>query len=197
MKKDYSLTVTPPTEMRRSEFACDDDWIKFFLINSQVGYVGTRWDDQPFITPLVFWFDPQKHEIYFHTNLTGRMKANSERDNKVCFVTSRVGYLLPSNVALEFSVQYESVVVFGLIKTIENIEQKKYALQGLVNKYFESFEPGELYRPITDRELKQTNVYAIEITEWSGKRNWPEIAEQSSEWTPLPIELLKGWSLKE
>ena len=45
--------------------------------------------------------------------------------------------------------------------------------------------PGEQYRPITDAKLKQTAVYRLMIDSWSGKRNWPDQAEQSSDWSSL------------
>ena len=54
----------------------------------------------------------------------------------------------------------------------------------LVEKYFPGIIPGKHYRPITGKELQRTSVYAIEIDKWSGKRNWEEEAEQSSEWLP-------------
>jgi hypothetical protein len=41
------------------------------------------------------------------------------------------------------------------------------------------------YRPIMDEELARTSVYAIKIESWSGKKNWPERAEQSDEWPAL------------
>jgi hypothetical protein len=44
------------------------------------------------------------------------------------------------------------------------------------------------YRPITDKELKRTTVYAIEIESWSGKENWKERADQSDEWPVLGEE---------
>ncbi len=46
---------------------------------------------------------------------------------------------------------------------------------------------GKDYRPITDNELKQTSVYKIIISRWSGKNNWPEKAEQAEndEWPDL------------
>ena len=46
-------------------------------------------------------------------------------------------------------------------------------------------EAGEEYRPITDKELATTSVYAIKIESWSGKENWPESAEQSDLWPAL------------
>lgn len=188
MAKDYSLDNTPANATRRVDHACDDAWTRDFLIQAQIGHVATRWDDQPFITPVNFWYDPERHEIYFHTNLTGRLRANSERHEKVCFEASKFGEFLPSNVALEFSMQYESAVAFGKVRVLEDNEDKRRALYGLIAKYFPEMKPGEHYRPITGMELKRTTVYAIAIESWSGKRNWKEQADQSPDWQPLGDE---------
>jgi len=65
---------------------------------------------------------------------------------------------------------------------------KEKFLYGLIEKYFPTMVPGEHYRPITEKELKRTSVYAISIEKWSGKRNWEEKAEQGDEWPPLGEE---------
>jgi len=92
---------------------------------------------------------------------------------------------LNKTIALEFSVQYESVVAFGAIRVLEDAGEKRRALYGLIGKYFPAMTAGKEYRPITDQELKRTSVYAIAIESWSGKRNWADRAEQSDEWPPL------------
>jgi nitroimidazol reductase NimA-like FMN-containing flavoprotein (pyridoxamine 5'-phosphate oxidase superfamily) len=185
MPKDYSLTATPPNEQRRLKYAQDDVWIRDFITRVKVGHIATRWDEQPFITPTNFWYDPDRHEIYFHSNIIGRLRANLERHPEVCFEAFEAGDLLPSNVALEFSQQYESVIAFGKIRIIQDEEEQRQALYGLIEKYFPEMKPGEHYRPITDQELSRTTVYAIAIQSWSGKRNWKERAVQSDEWPPL------------
>ena len=190
MPKDYNLETNPPNAQRIPEYAQDDDWIRDFLRQAQVGHIATRWDEQPFITPSTFWYDPERHEIYFHSNITGRVRANAERHAEVCFETSRSGKLLPSNVALEFSLQYESVIAFGKIRVLEDDKEERRALYGLLEKYFPGMEPGKHYRPISDKELAHTSVYAITIESWSGKRNWPEEADQSLDWAPLENDLL-------
>jgi nitroimidazol reductase NimA-like FMN-containing flavoprotein (pyridoxamine 5'-phosphate oxidase superfamily) len=189
MAKDYSLDKTPANLQRLPDYARDDDWIVDFLHRAQIGHVATRWDEQPFITPTLFWYDPEAHKIYFHSNITGRLRANAERHREVCFETSQAGKLLPSNIALEFSIQYESVIAFGQIRLVEDDEGKRHGLYGLIEKYFPGMHPGEHYRPITDQELKRTSVYAITIHSWSGKRNWKDQAGQSDEWPPLGKEL--------
>jgi nitroimidazol reductase NimA-like FMN-containing flavoprotein (pyridoxamine 5'-phosphate oxidase superfamily) len=190
MSKSYEFEVNPPDRMRRQELAQDEAWIKAFLQRADIGHIATRWGEQPFITPTTFWYDEGDHEIYFHSNISGRLRANSERYPQVCFEASQVGRLLPSNVALEFSIQYESVVAFGLIRLLEDDEDKRRALYGLIEKYFPGMEAGRHYRPIVESELKRTAVYAIAIESWSGKRNWKEKAEQSEDWQPLGNEWL-------
>jgi nitroimidazol reductase NimA-like FMN-containing flavoprotein (pyridoxamine 5'-phosphate oxidase superfamily) len=88
-------------------------------------------------------------------------------------------------VALEFSLQYESVVAFGLIRVLVEAEEQRRALYGMIAKYFPAMSPGHEYRPITDEEFAQTSVYAIAIESWSGKRNWVERAVQSDDWPAL------------
>ena len=191
MPKDYSLDITPANAQRRAEYAQGDDWIRDFLRRAPIGHIATRWDEQPFITPSLFWYDPERQAIYFHSNISGRVRANAERHPQVCFEACEMGKLLPSNVALEFSLQYESAIVFGKIRVLDDEEEQRRALTGLIAKYFPDMTPGVHYRPITDQELKRTSVYAIAIETWSGKRNWKDRADQSEEWAPLGEEWLK------
>jgi len=185
MPKNYNLDVTPANQQRRKENAMTDEWTRAFLSRAPIGHVATRWDDQPFITPTNFWYDVDRHVIYFHSNIVGRIRANAERHDRVCFEASEFGRFLPSNVALEFSVQYESVIAFGSIRVVDDADEQRHALYGMLKKYFPDMTPGQEFRPITDQELKRTSVYAIAIESWSGKRNWAEEAEQSNEWPRL------------
>lgn len=180
----YSLDTMPANQQRLPAYQMDDDWIIAFLHRAQIGHIATHWDEQPFITPSTYWYNEAKQEIYFHSNITGRVRANCERYPEVCFEASEFGKFLPSNIALEFSLQYESVIVFGKIRILEQSDEKEQALYGLIAKYFPDMLAGKDYRPITEKELKHTSVYAIKIKSWSGKRNWAESAEQSQEWKP-------------
>jgi nitroimidazol reductase NimA-like FMN-containing flavoprotein (pyridoxamine 5'-phosphate oxidase superfamily) len=172
-------------KMRHPEYARDEEWIIQFLNEAQVGRIATRAENQPYITSTLFWYSPDQHEIYFHSNITGQVRSNAEGYPEVCFETSRGGKLLPSNLALEFSMQYESVIAFGKVRVVEDEADKKKILYGLIDKYFPGMEPGEHYRPITEIELKRTSVYAITIEKWSGKYHWPDQADQGDEWPPL------------
>ena len=187
MPRNYE-NQSPIAYQRIPEYKRDDDWIRATLHETKVGHIATTWDDQPFITPSTFWFDESNHCIIFHSNIAGRVRANIERNPKVCLEASELGKLLPSNIALEFSLQYRSVMVFGMAHILEDDKEKRAALTGLIKKYFPEMEAGKEYRPITDKELKRTSVYAIEIESWSGKENWNDRADQSNEWPALGEE---------
>jgi nitroimidazol reductase NimA-like FMN-containing flavoprotein (pyridoxamine 5'-phosphate oxidase superfamily) len=81
-----------------------------------------------------------------------------------------MGRLLPADTALNFSVEYQSVVAFGSADLIEDPVEAERALQLILDKYFPHLQPGKDYRPITEGELSITAVYRMEVEEWSGKR---------------------------
>jgi hypothetical protein len=82
------------------------------------------------------------------------------------------------------------VIAFGTARALDDPDQQRRALYGLIEKYFPTMIPGQEYRPITDKELLRTSVYAIAVESWSGKENWKEQADQSDDWPPLPDSLL-------
>jgi len=185
MPKDTSLDKMTLNQQRRPELACDDDWIRNFLKRVEIGHVATCWGTQPFITPVLFWYDEQSHEIYFHSSTVGRLRENVEHYPEVCFEACETGRLLPSNLACKFSLQYESVIAFGKIRILNDEQESMRALYGLIEKYFPEMELDLDYRPINEDELNRTSVYAVAIQSWSGKRNWKAQAVQSSTWKSL------------
>lgn len=184
MPRDY-LNQPPTAFQRRPQHTRDDTWIKSFLKEARVGHIATSIDGQPFITPTSFWYDDKNHQIIFHSNVAGRIRSNIESNPKVSIEASELGKFLPSNVALEFSLQFRSVMVFGTARVVTDPAEARRLLYGLIGKYFPAMTAGKEYREITDKELRATSIYAIQIESWSGKENWAERADQSDEWTAL------------
>lgn len=191
MTEYYSLENNSPTaHQRRPPYVRDDDWIREILHRGQVAHIGTRWDDQPFVTPTNYFFDEAARRLVFHSNLAGRLRANIERHPRVTAEVSEMGRVLPSNIALEFSQQYRSVMVFGEARIIPDGAESRDLMHALIAKYFPQMELGKDYRPATEAELKRTTVYALQIESWSGKENWKEQADQSDEWPALDARFL-------
>lgn len=184
MPRDYT-DQSPIAFQRRPHLTHDDEWIRAFLHVAQIGHIATSVDGQPFINPTTFWYDAASHRIVFHSNVAGRVRSNIESNSKISFEASELGRFLPSNVAFEFSLQFRSVVVFGRAEIVTDPAEARHLLYGLLGKYFPSMTAGKEYREITEKELRATSIYAIEIESWSGKENWADRADQSDEWPPL------------
>ena len=184
MPREY-IGQNPTAFQRRPHLTKDDAWIRENINTFKAGHFATSVDGQPYINTSTFWYDEAEHQIVFHSNLAGRIRSNIEYNPKVSFEASVLGQLLPSNVALEFSLQYRSIVAFGTARLVTEPDEMRRLLYGLISKYFPELKVGQEYREINDKELRATSVYAIKIEEWSGKENWEARADQSDEWQPL------------
>ena len=189
----YDPARRSPSISRRPGNRRSDTWIRALLARVQVCRVATLWDTQPFINPTTFVYRPEHHDIVLHSNLAGRVRANveraGERAEQVCFEASETGRLLPSNDPLELSMQYRSVIAFGMVSLLED-EAARQGLTDLSARMFPHLRPGAEMRPISADDLARTSVYSLKVSEWSGKENWQEMADQTPDWPALPGELL-------
>jgi uncharacterized protein len=185
MPRNYQAE-SPTAFQRLPEYQRDDAWIRAFLREAKVGHIASAGrNGQPFLNPSTFWFDEENQQIIFHSNVAGRIRSNIESNSRVCFEASELGKMLPANVALEFSLQFRSVIVFGNARLVSDPVEARRVMYGLIHKYFPEMTAGKEFREITDKEVKRTSIYAIRIEEWSGKENWKDRADQSDEWPAL------------
>src|SRR5215217_8015398 len=154
MPRNYQ-NESPVAFQRLPEYQRDDEWIRAFLREARVRHIASTQDGQPFLNPSTFWFDEANRQIVFHSNLAGRIRSNIENNPRVCFETSELGKMLPANVALEFSLQFRSVIVFGKARLVDDPGEARRVMYGLIHKYFPAMTPGEEFREITDKELKR------------------------------------------
>jgi len=187
MAKDYANL--PVTTVRRSDRAVEDEtWIKRFLETAPVGALATVHDGQPFINTNLFVYEAKSHCIYLHTARVGRTRANVEAQNRVCFSIMEMGRLLPADEALEFSVEYAGVTVFGTVEIVEDDAEAARALQLLLDKYAPHLTAGKDYRPPVEAELRRTAVFRLNIAEWSAKKKEVESDFPGAYWyqvTPM------------
>jgi nitroimidazol reductase NimA-like FMN-containing flavoprotein (pyridoxamine 5'-phosphate oxidase superfamily) len=165
------MTVEDWVRPRRADRAMKSPAeIEALLSRAPFGYTATSVENQPFLHVGLFWYDAPSRRIYFHTAHEGRTRDNVLANPRVCFGVAEIGRLLPADTALEFSNEYASVIAFGRARLVEDDEEKRRGLQGLLDKYFPQLAPGRDYRPITEKEMARTSVFAIEIEGWSGKQ---------------------------
>lgn len=157
--------------LRRRDRGKDEAWVRAFVEAAPYGFMATVGDGgQPYLNSNLFVYDADRHCIYLHTHRTGRTRENLEGAERVAFGIAGMGRLLPADEALEFSVEYCGVNVFGTGHVVTDADEARTALQALLDKYAPHLVPDRDYRSTTDDELKRTAVYRIEIETWSGKQ---------------------------
>lgn len=192
----YDPQQRDPSVSRRPQNRRDDAWIRDLLARVGIGRVATVWqsgDGQPFpfITTLAYAYRPETHDIVYHTNITGRLWANTGQGHPATFEATEIGALLPSNSPLELSVQYRSVVAFGAARLLTDREEAREALRVLSERLFPDLRVGEQTRPILDSDLARTSVYSLAVERWSGKENWKPMTDQTADWPALTPELAR------
>jgi uncharacterized protein len=165
-----SLGLAALASPRRSDRGQDDGWTRTFLEQALFGVLATVHEGRPFLNSNIFAYDPEGHRIYLHTARTGRTPGNAAEGGAATFTAAVMGRMLPAETALEFSVEYAAVVVFGTIRTADDEAEKRHGLELIMRKYAPHLEPGRDYRAITGAELTRTAVHSLEIEAWSGKQ---------------------------
>ena len=137
------------------------------LERAKTGHLGTiRQNGAPYVVPVQFVLLDGK--IYLHGAAEGEKLENMLRDGRVCLeVCQEFGLSYDKNAgqACAVNTKYESAVVFGEARVIEDAGERERALRSLVEKYVPEFAAKEFGA----QTLARTAVVAIENLEYTGK----------------------------
>jgi nitroimidazol reductase NimA-like FMN-containing flavoprotein (pyridoxamine 5'-phosphate oxidase superfamily) len=165
-KEDFSVNHV----RRQDRNITDEEWIQEYLLKAPYGFLATSIDDLPFINSNLFVYDEKYRQIYMHTARLVRTRSNLEGDRLICFSVAAMGRLLPADEALEFSLEYTGVTIFGKGRVVKDPREAERALRMLLDKYFPHLKSGQDYRAITPDEIKRTAVFRLEIKRRCAKR---------------------------
>ncbi|MDE1888800.1 MAG: pyridoxamine 5'-phosphate oxidase family protein [Planctomycetota bacterium] len=152
---------------RKDKEITDKTEIEDILSTAMVGRLGTCANGIPYITPVNFTYDREASKIFLHCANEGRKLDNIRINQNVCFEVEEVTNVLVKQPTCASSVAYRSVILFGRIKILTDLNAKNEALQKLADKY----APLNPKVPFTDAMLNKTNVLEIEIKEMTAKRS--------------------------
>lgn len=149
--------------MRRKDRQISKEEALELLGRNEYGMLATVGEDgQPYVTPLSYVL--MDGILYFHCAQVGQKLDNIAFCPRVCFCT--VSGTEPVYDG-SFSTYFESAVVYGKARKVENEDEKRRSLMLLAEKYLpEHMDKAE--GDIT-KSFQRTTVYAISIDSVSGK----------------------------
>lgn len=162
------LPKTPRTTPRRKadRVSLDADAIKAVLDEALVVHVGFVQDGQPVVIPLNAW--RVDDALYFHLAANGRLTEMMAAGTPICVTATLLDGLVLARSAMHHSMNFRSVMLFGVPAAVTDAAEKAALLTALVDQVV----PGRsaVVRPPDDKELAVTAVFRLDIREGSLKR---------------------------
>lgn len=146
----------------------DHELVHAVLDEGYVCHLGFVRDGAPVVLPTLYARAGER--LYVHGS-TGsrplRMTGQADPGLPVCLTVTHVDGLVLARSAFHHSINYRSVVVHGIAHQVTDPEEKRRALDALVD----SAVPGRSYdsRPANAKELAATAVIRLDLNEVSAK----------------------------
>ncbi len=137
----------------------------------RVAHVGFVVDGRPVVIPMTYHYSAARPRLlYLHGAARGRLMMHIAAGSAVCVTVTEVDGLVYSRTALNHSVNYRSVVMFGRAAAEQpGVAERGKILEGMIARYFPGRTVGVDYEAATEAQLETTALVALDIEEWSAK----------------------------
>jgi nitroimidazol reductase NimA-like FMN-containing flavoprotein (pyridoxamine 5'-phosphate oxidase superfamily) len=168
--RSSSSTVIPASDRstvkRLSERGSYDRDLAYAILDEGfVCHVGIAGDAGPVVIPTLYARDGDR--LLIHGSPASRLLRTAATGAEVCLTVTLVDGLVLARSVFHHSANYRSVVVFGRATRLDDLGDRRAALNHIV----ERIVPGRTTdaRPPSDKELRGTTVLALPLNELSVK----------------------------
>lgn len=137
-----------------------------FLLGAKTGRLGLCQNNEPYVVPVLFVYNPKADVIYVHSSKKGRKIGMMRANPRVCFEIDEMSNLVIGKSPCACDVVYRSVIVFGEVSFINDAAAKARALNMLMRKYGHGTS-----NEVTPEMTHNTQIVKIKITSKTGKEN--------------------------
>jgi uncharacterized protein len=156
--------------------------IQAILDQAFLANVSFQVNGQPFVIPTLYGRDGDK--LYLHGSAASRMLRELETGVPVCVCVTIVDGLVLARSAFHHSMNFRSVVAFGIARKITDAEEKTHALR-VISEHLIAGRWADVRGP-SQKELKATSVLEFLIEEASAKiRTGPPVDEEEDYSLPV------------
>ena len=131
----------------------------------KICHVGFTQDDQPYVVPMAC--ARMGDQLLIHGSVASRMVKNLASGLNCCATMTHFDGLVYARSTFNSSMNYRSVMVFGVARLITDLDEKRECVQVLVDHLM----PGRRaeLRMSTNKELNATSLLALPIETFSTK----------------------------
>lgn len=135
-----------------------------------VAHVGFIEDGLPYVIPLSYHYDSEDPEkLYLHGSVRSRALEVMANGAPVCVTVTITDGLVYSRKAMNHSMNYRSVVLFGAAREVTDHDEKFALFDKMVQRYFPDRLLERDYNPPPASDLGVTALIEVQIEEWNAK----------------------------
>ena len=135
-----------------------------------VAHVGFIEDGLPYVIPLSYHYDNKKPDrLFLHGSIRSRAMELLATGAPVCVTVTLTDGLVFSRKAMNHSMNYRSVVLFGTAHEVTDHDEKFALFDQMVQRYFPDRLLERDYNPPPASDLGVTALVEVQIEEWNAK----------------------------
>ncbi len=161
----------------------DRDAVNALLDSEYVAHVGFIDGDinEPFVIPMAYARD--KDRILLHGSTGSRLMMQLAKGAQICVTVTKLNALIVAKSAFNSSMNYESVMIFGVGKRLDDSEKLE-----AMDRVTEGLIPGMVgfARPTTAKEAAGTMIIELPIEKYSLKSRTGGVIDEPED-KDLPI----------
>jgi uncharacterized protein len=164
-------------QMRRADKVMSQEQALETLERGYCGRMATIGEDgYPYCVPMLYvWLNG---EVCLHSaKAKGHLRTCVDHESRVCFEVDEPGEVFPyGRFECDTSVAFRSVILFGRVRVVDEMEAKQRFFEALMQKYSKrEWDRPKGFFP----RLNQITLYAITVERMTGKETpLPQISEQ-------------------
>ncbi len=180
--KQYKVTERTRIRRKPARASYDRDLVHSILDEALSCHLGFAVDGQPYVIPTIHARDGEL--LYLHGSRASRALTSLEGGARCCVTVTLVDGVVLARAALHHSLNYRSVVVLGTAREVTDLDEKRAALDVIV----EHIVPGRTAeaRGPSDADLEATFVLALPLERVSAKvREGPPVDNREDHGLPV------------
>ena len=159
---------------------------------AHVGFIDAD-NNEPFVIPMAFARDNDR--ILLHGSTGSRLMMQLAKGAQMCVTVTKLNALIVAKSAFNSSMNYESVMIFGVGKRLEDSEKLE-----AMDRVTDALVPGMVgyARPTTTKEAAGTMIIELPIEKYSLKSRTGGVIDEPEDkelpiWSGIvPLQRVKG-----
>jgi len=148
---------------RQDKEITDQKELDEIIKKAQVCRLAVSYEAMAYIIPMSFGY--AKRVLYFHSAQEGLKLLILRENPKACFEVEIDTQVVPSELACDWTMRYQSVIGFGEVEFIEELENKREAMKIIMQQYTDEV------KLIEDSALSKVTLFKLNVSSMAGKKS--------------------------